>query len=144
MKSQLKYLQTLFYDLLNDYGRVFVLVKYSGDSIIGNRGFTEEEKRNGIVLVFSKKNYRNLKWAEDGSLTATLSFGSNNKPEKCFLAGEDIISVFSPDAKVKLDRWDIRDKMEDMKESYKTQEVEKVHRSQEKVISLNDFKKTKD
>ena len=48
MKNQIKYFQKLFHDLLNDYGRVFIIVKYSDRSAIGNRGFTDEEKEKGI------------------------------------------------------------------------------------------------
>jgi hypothetical protein len=49
MINQIKYLQNLFYDLLNDYGRVFIMVKYSDKTIIGNRGFTDEEKEKGLL-----------------------------------------------------------------------------------------------
>ena len=34
MKNQIKYLQNLFYDLLNDYGRAFVVVKHSDRTIM--------------------------------------------------------------------------------------------------------------
>ena len=143
MKNQIKYLQNLFYDLLNDYGQVYIVVKYSDNSTIGNRGFTEEEKENGIFLVFSQKNYKNLQWTEDGSIITTLGFGVNNKPEKCFLYFDDIVSVFSPDAKVRFDRWDMRD-MEDQPEESKTSVVPEEEKSLcGKVVSLGRFKKTK-
>jgi hypothetical protein len=56
MKNQIKYLQNLFYDLLNDYGQVYLVVKYSENTKIGNRGFTEEEKKKGLALeIFNQK-----------------------------------------------------------------------------------------
>ena len=143
MKNQIKYLQNLFYDLLNNYGQVYIVVKYSDNSTIGNRGFTEEEKEKGIFLVFSQKNYKNLQWTEDGSIITALGFGVNNKPEKCFLYFDDIVSVFSPDAKVRFDRWDMRD-MEDQPEESKTSVVPEEEQSlRGKVVSLGRFKKTK-
>ncbi len=143
MKNQIKYLQNLFYDLLNDYGQVFIVVKYSDNSTIGNRGFTEEEKEKGIILVFSRKNHRNLQWTEDGSLITTLGFGVNNKPEKCFLYFDDIVSVFSSDARVRFNRWDIWD-MEDQPDESKTSVVPEEEKSlNAKVVSLDRFKKTK-
>ena len=112
MKNQIKYLQNLFHDLLNDYGRAFVVVKYSDQTIIGARGFTEEEKEKGLVLVFNTGNHKNLQWTEDGSIVAALGFGSNNRIENCFIHHEDIVAVFCPDAKVKFDRWDVWDALQ--------------------------------
>ncbi len=37
----------IFYELLDMAGRVMVLVKYSPDVVIGNRGFVGEEKETG-------------------------------------------------------------------------------------------------
>jgi hypothetical protein len=143
MKNQIKYLQNLFYDLLNDYGQVYIVVKYSDNSTIGKRGFTEEEKKKGIFLVFNQKNYKNLQWTEDGSIITTLGFGGNNKPEKCFLYFDDIVSVFSPDARVRFNRWDMWD-MEDQPEESKTSFVPEEKKSlNAKVVSLDRFKKTK-
>jgi hypothetical protein len=133
MKNQIKYLQNVFYDLLNDYGRVFLLVKYSERTIIGSRSFTDEEKEKGLVLVFNSRNHKNLQWTEDGSIVAALGFGVGNKIENCFIYQEDIVSVFSQDAMVKFDRWD----MSEVKES---SEKEK---SEEEIISLDKFRKTK-
>jgi hypothetical protein len=83
MKNQIKYLQNMFYDLLNDYSRVLIMVKYSDRTIIGNRGFT----------------------------------------------------IFSPDAMVKFDRWDVSE----VKESSEKEKSEE----EEKIISLENFRKTK-
>ncbi len=134
MKNQLRYLQNLFYDLFNDYGRVFLHIKYSPQTIIGSRGFTDEEKEKGLILVFNNKNHKNLQWTEDGSIVTALGFGVTNKIENCFIHYEDIISVFSPDAMVKFDRWDIYDLKE-------TSEKEKLE--DEKIVSLDNFRKSK-
>jgi hypothetical protein len=134
MKNQVKYLQNIFYDLLNDYDRVFLLVKYSERTIIGSRGFTDEEKEKGLILTFNSRNHKNLQWTEDGSIVAALGFGGSNRIENCFIYQEDIVSVFSPDAMVKFDRWD----MSEVKES-----SEKEKSEEEKIISLDNFRKTK-
>lgn len=109
MKNQIKYLQNLFYDLLNDYGRPLIIVKYSDQTIIGAGGFTEEEKEKGLVLVFNNRHHKNLQWTEDGCIVAALGFGSSNRIENCFIHHEDIVAVFCPEARVKFDRWDIED-----------------------------------
>jgi len=137
MKNQLKYLQYLFYELLNDYGQVYVVIKYSENSSIGNRGFTEEEKQKGLILTFNQRNHKNLQWTEEGSVITALGFGSNNKPEKCFLYFDDIVSVFSPYAKIRFDRWD----MWDMKDQAEVPEEKKL--PDENVVSLDRFRKTK-
>ena len=75
--------------------RVFILVKYSDNVILGNRGFLEQEKDNGIVLVFNSG--MNFIW-DDYGITATLVFGSS--AQKCFIPIDSVISVYSPDLNV--------------------------------------------
>lgn len=82
----------VFYEMLNLGGRVFILVRYSDNVMIGRRGFTEEEKKNGIILVFNQR--MNFSW-DDSGINATLVFGTT--PEKCFIPSEDIIFIFSPE-----------------------------------------------
>lgn len=82
----------VFFDLMNLSGRAFILVQYSDNVILGNRGFTKEEKENGIILVFNPK--MNFLWDEYG-ITATLVFGTS--PQKCYIPDNDIIAVYSPD-----------------------------------------------
>jgi hypothetical protein len=143
MKNQIKYLQNLFYDLLNDYGKVFMVVKYSEHSTLGNRGFTDEEKKKGIVLVFNSRNYKNIQWTEDGNIITTLGFGVNNKREKCFLHLNDIVSVFSPDAMIRFDRWDIWDMQDNPQEPKFPTVPERGKMPDGKIISLNSFRKPK-
>jgi hypothetical protein len=142
VKNQIKYLQNVFYDLLNDYGQVYVVVRHSDKTTIGNRGFTEEEKKQGLILIFNQKNHKTLQWTEDGSIITTLGFGAGNRPEKCFLYSDDIVSVFSPDARVKLDRWDIWGGGESEQPGEETVPAEKKS-PDEKIISLDSFRKTK-
>ncbi|MEW6052505.1 MAG: hypothetical protein AB1552_01785 [Nitrospirota bacterium] len=143
MKNQVRYLQNLFYDLLNDYGLVYIVIRYSDNSRIGGRGFTEEEKKKGLVLVFNQRNHKELQWLEDGSIMATLGFGVNNKPEKCFIHADDIVAVFSPDARVKLDRWDFLEEGESWHDPVSPGIVKEGRGSERKIISLDSFKKQK-
>ncbi|NIR17567.1 MAG: hypothetical protein GWN86_28125 [Desulfobacterales bacterium] len=87
----------VFYRLLDIAGRAFVLVQYSDDVTIGRRGFNSEEKENGIVLVFN--NNMRFTWDSTG-IHASLVFGG--MLEKCFIPSKDIVSIYSPDAKVQL------------------------------------------
>ncbi len=143
MKNQIKYLQNLFYALLNDYGRVFMVVKHSDRTSIGNRGFTDEEREQGRRLVCTSKNHKTIQWTEDGSILVSLGFGNNNKPENCFLHCNDIVAVYSPDAKVKLDRWDMVDVTESPDESEKPQKPKKEKSPGGNIVSLDKFRKVK-
>jgi len=116
-------------------------VKYSENSTIGNRGFTDEEKKKGIVLVFNSRNYKNLQWTEDGSIITALGFGVNNKLEKCFLHFDDIVSVFSPDAMIRFDRWDTWDMGDNPQESKSPAVPEREKLPSEKIIPLDSFRK---
>ena len=128
--------------MMNDYGRVFVVIKQSERTMIGNRGFTDEEKENGLVLAFNSKNYKTLQWTEDGSIVTTLGFGSNNKVENCFLHSDDIISVYSPDAKIKFDRWDMMETNPDLVGT-KIRNDKKDAVTKGKIVSLDSFRKIK-
>lgn len=85
----------VFYEILNSHGRVFIVVRYSDNVVIGKRGFTKEEKEKGLILVFNKK--MNFDW-HDEAITARLVFGT--KQEECFIPSDDIISVFSPELNI--------------------------------------------
>ncbi len=84
--------KTIFYEMLDLAGRVFIVVKHSQDVMIGTRGFTEEEIKNGIVLVFNGK--MNFSWGDRG-ISTSLVFGST--PQKCFIPAENIIVIYSPE-----------------------------------------------
>lgn len=85
--------ETVFYDLLNMTGRVFIVIKFSESVIVGNRGFLPEEKENGLVLVFNSG--MRFRW-EGNAIDATLSFGL--RTEKCYIPADDIIAIYSPEA----------------------------------------------
>ena len=129
--------------MMNDYGRVFVVIKQSERTVIGDRGFTDEEKESGLVLAFNSKNYKTLQWTEDGSIVTTLGFGSNNKVENCFLHSDDIISVYSPDAKIKFDRWDMMETKDSLSEPQKNRNDKKDAVTKGNIVSLDSFRKIK-
>lgn len=143
MKNQIKYLQTLFYELLNDYGRVYLIVKYSEKTIIGKRGFTEEEKKQGLIFVFNNKNHRDLEWTDSGDIITTLGFGAGNRPERCFIYSDDIISIFSPDAQIKLERWDIFETRNVSLKNDKSKIQETEIKEDEKIVMLDKFRSMK-
>ena len=82
----------VFFELLDMAGRVFIHVSYSDDVIIGNRGFLEEEKENGLILVFNAG--MKFEWNKQG-IAATLGFGT--RAEECFIPQGSIASIFSPE-----------------------------------------------
>ncbi len=85
----------IFYEILDMAERVMVLVKYSTDVIIGNRGFVGDEKDTGIILVFNPGMKFN--WDEYG-ISASLVFGSS--PQKCFIPADSIAAVYSPELNI--------------------------------------------
>ncbi len=84
--------KTIFNEMLDMAGRVFIVARHSDSVIIGNRGFTQEEKQNGIVLVFNKS--MNFTW-DDSGISSTLVFGTS--PQKCFVPSDDIVAIYSPE-----------------------------------------------
>lgn len=81
-----------FYQMMEMAGRVFIVVRYSPRVIVGKRGFTEQEKERGLVLVFNQG--MNFVW-DDLGIEATLAFGSS--AQKCSIPADDIVAVYSPD-----------------------------------------------
>ena len=133
MKKQVEYLQRLFYDLWNDFGKVYLLVKYSESTSIGKRGFTEEEKQQGLVLVFNNKTNERLDWDEEGNLSCVLAFGS--RKEDVYIHHDDLLGVFSQAAGVQFVRSDVGEEPEVPPE--KDTQAEKTRR----VVSMSNFKK---
>ena len=104
MKKQVSYLQKLFYDIWNDFGSVYLVVHYSGRTRIGKRGFTDEEKTRGLVLVFNNKTNADLNWDAEGNLSCVLAFGA--RKEDVHIHHDDLRGLFSPEAKVQFLRND--------------------------------------
>ncbi len=82
----------LFYDMMELSGRVFIIVKFSEDVYIGKRGFLQEEKENGLMLVFNSQ--MKFTWEED-ILSATLSMA--NVPTKCVIPANNIVVIYCPE-----------------------------------------------
>ncbi len=92
MKDLNELKKKVFFDLLHLAGRVFIMVQYSENVIIGKRGFLEEEKKNGLILVFNTK--MNFTWDED-FIEAKLAFGTT--PQKCIIPVDNIVVIYSPE-----------------------------------------------
>jgi len=135
MKKQVEYLQRLFYDLWNDFGSVYLLVKHSDATHIGKRGFTDQEKTQGLVLVFNNKTNERLDWDDEGNLSCVLAFGE--RKEDVFIHRDDLLGVFSPEAAVQLLLSDIS--TEQPPEPKPDAEKD----SAPQVVSLSKFKKQK-
>jgi len=135
MKKQVEYLQRLFYDIWNDFGTVYLLVKYSGNTIIGKRGFTEEEMKRGLVLAFNNKTNTKLDWDEEGSISCVLAFGAQK--EDIYIHYDDLLGVFSTQAGVQFLRSDVAD------EPAAAPEAGAGQGDAKQVVSLSDFRKRK-
>jgi hypothetical protein len=135
MKKQIEYLQRLFYDLWNDFGKVYLLVKHSDNTVIGKRGFTEEEKKNGIVLVFNNRTNKKMEWDEEGNVSCVLAFGTGR--EDVYIHHDDLLGVFSPEAGVQFVRSDAGKGPETAPEEAAAASDDK------RVVSLSTFKRKK-
>jgi hypothetical protein len=133
MKKQVEYLQRFFYDVWNDYGSVYLLVKYSDNTVIGGRGFTDEEKQHGLVLVFNDRTNNKLEWDAEGNLSCVLAFGA--KREDVAIHHDDLLGVFSPEAGVQFLRSDVG------KESEAPTRGEGTADAGEQVVSLSSYRK---
>jgi hypothetical protein len=135
MKKQVEYLQRLFYDIWNDFGSVYLLVKYSSNTSIGKRGFTEEEKKQGLILVFNDKTNTKLDWDAEGNLTCVLAFGT--RKEDISIHHDDLLGLFSSEAGVQFIRNDVS------KKPVVSPETGAEHRDQKHVVSMSNFKQRK-
>ncbi len=135
MKKQVEYLQKLFYDLWNDFGSVYLLVKYSDRTTVGKRGFTDEEKKKGLVLVFNNKTNTKLDWDPEGNVSCVLAFGSRR--ENVSIHHDDLLGVFSPDAGVQFVRTDGET------ETMPPPAPEPGRPDAGQVVSLKDFRKSR-
>jgi len=133
MKKQVSYLQKLFYDLWNDFGSVYLIVNNSERTQIGKRGFTEEEKKHGLILVFNDKTNSKLDWDEEGNLSCVLAFGT--RKEDVSINHDDLIGVFSPDAGVQFLRGDVD------KEPTASRKPKAEKDDEKRVISLDQYRK---
>lgn len=135
MKKQVEYLQRLFYDIWNDFGSVFLLVKYSDKTVIGKRGFSEEERKQGLVLIFNDKTSSALTWDAAGNFTCVLAFGT--RKEDVFIHHDDMQGVYSRDAGVQFLRSDMG------LESPSPSETDARIAGDKQVVSISNFRKRK-
>ena len=136
MKKNVEYLQKLFYDIWNDFGSVYLLVRYSGRTTIGKRGFTDDEKKQGLVLVFNNKTNAKLDWDTEGNLTCVLAFGA--RKEDVYIHHDDLLGVFSKEAGVQFLRSDTGGD-----EPAPSPEKGPEAGTGKQVVSMSDFKKSK-
>jgi hypothetical protein len=135
MKKQVEYLQRLFYDIWNDFGNVYLLVKYSSRTNIGKRGFTDDERKQGLVLVFNNKTNAKLDWDAEGNLTCVLAFGA--RKEDVYIHHDDLLGVFSEEAGVQFLRSDAGS------EPATSPEKDAGRVDAKQVVSMSNFKKRK-
>jgi hypothetical protein len=135
MKKQVEYLQKLFYDIWNDFGSVYLLVAYSDRTCIGKRGFTAEERKRGLVLVFNSKTSTTPDWDAEGNLACVLAFGA--RKEDVHIHHDDLLGVFSSEAGVQFLRSDMSG------EPAASPDTEAEHGDTDQVISISTFKKRK-
>ncbi|MEK6744504.1 MAG: hypothetical protein AABZ15_12895 [Nitrospirota bacterium] len=135
MKKNVEYLQRLFYDIWNDFGSVYLLVGHSGRTSIGKRGFTEEEKKQGLVLVFNNKTNAKLDWDAEGNLACVLAFGP--RKEDVYIHHDDLLGVFSREAGVQFLRTEARS------ESAPSPDKGAEAGAGKQVVSMSDFRKHK-
>ncbi len=135
MKKQVAYLQKLFYDLWNDFGSVYLIVKHSGKTRIGKRGFTEEEMKRGLILVFNDKTSDTLDWDEEGNLSCELAFGA--RKEDVYIHHDDLLGVFSREAGVQFVRSDMG------REPEAAPETEAGQGERKQVVSMSTYKQRK-
>lgn len=136
MKKQVEYLQRLFYDIWNDFGSVYLLVKHSSRTSIGKRGFTEDEKKQGLVLVFNNKTNAKLDWDAEGNITCVLAFGP--RKEDVYVHHDDLLGVLSREAGVQFIRSDTGGG-----EPAAASDKHAESGDAKQVVSMSDFKKRK-
>ena len=137
MKKQVEYLQRLFYDIWNDFGSVYLIVKYSSRTSIGKRGFTEEEMKQGLVLVFNHTTSNKLDWDAEGNIACVLAFGA--RKEDVYIHHDDLMGVFSSEAGVQFLRSDTSEEPAASPEP----EIDAEKGDKQQVVSMSDFKKRK-
>ena len=139
MKKQIAYLQRLFYDLWNDFGSVYLVVRHSDRTRIGKRGFTDEEKERGLVLVFNERTNAELHWDDEGNLACVLAFGT--RKEDVFIHHDDLAGVFSNEAGVQYLRGD-SGKEQEAAPAPEAQAAPSTREGEtQQVVSLSDFRK---
>jgi hypothetical protein len=85
-----------FFEIMDSVGRVFIVVAYSDDVMIGKRGFSPEEKEKGLILVFNSQ--MRFHWEDDVAIKANLVFSPH--VHKCYIPIDNVVAIYSPELKV--------------------------------------------
>ncbi|WP_303852087.1 ClpXP protease specificity-enhancing factor SspB [Seleniivibrio woodruffii] len=83
-------------EILNSYEKFFIHLMPHPDLIIGSRGLIGEEKKNGLVLVFSSYSYDKLSIDED-SITVNMKFSGSW--ESLYIPVDAVSAVFNDPVK---------------------------------------------
>jgi len=83
-------------EILNSYEKFFIHLMPHPELIIGSRGLVGEEKKNGIVLVFSSYSYDKLSM-EDDSVTVNMKFSGSW--ESLYIPVDAISAIFNDPVK---------------------------------------------
>lgn len=83
-------------EILNSYEKFFIHLMPHPNLIIGSRGLIGEEKKNGLVLVFSSYSYDKLSIDED-SITVNMKFSGSW--ESLYIPVDAVSAVFNDPVK---------------------------------------------
>jgi stringent starvation protein B len=57
--------KNIIMEVFKHYEKVYMHVAPLPEVVIGERGFVEKEKEEGIILVFGKESYKDFEWDDD-------------------------------------------------------------------------------
>lgn len=83
-------------EILNSYEKFFIHLMPHPNLIIGSRGLIGEEKKNGLVLVFSSYSYDKLS-IDDDSITVNMKFSGSW--ESLYIPVDAVSAVFNDPVK---------------------------------------------
>ncbi len=105
MKNKIK--EKVLYDILDAVGKVMVVVQYSEDVYIGNRGFTKEEKEKGLLIILNKTQ----KWVWKNGIEGNFIFGELGV-QQCFIPVDSIVGIISQELRLQLVAPNMEEKVE--------------------------------
>lgn len=86
----------IFNEILKNYEKFYMHLMPHRDLIIGSRGLIGEEKKNGLVLVFSSYSYDKLNVAED---TISVNMKFSGSWESLYIPVDAISAIFNDPTK---------------------------------------------
>lgn len=92
MESVIPFKKELIGSVTANYLKFFMHISPHPGVVIGRRGFVDEEKTRGIVLVFGPQSYRDFRM-EDSFISVTMKF--SGRWEEVFIPYEAIAAVFN-------------------------------------------------